>query len=423
MPALLRRLDPAFVLPAAAAVLLPLGVLGPRMINVAASIAAILAVPWLAMARPTPGSASHLSGLAAAWRRPAVVIAALLIAWGAASALWSANPRQSVEIALVLAAIFGGGFVLLAAAARFDTPARDRTVRWFLAGGVTCLVLLAVDLSSAGMLRSVAAGHGFMTTLTFTHLNRLSSMAALLGWVAVAAVWTRHGPAWAALPAVASLAVIIVLEPTTPAVAWLAGALFFALGWRSARAAALVLLAIIVLRALAVPLFDQIAPAIKDFVIAEGLQHPLQSLGHRLEIWSFAAEMLRERPLTGWGLDASRSIPGGRELVVIFDNITNRFSEAMPLHPHSMTAEFWLELGVPGVVLGVAFVARNLLAVPAAFAGRPAHAGALAMAATALVMAESSYGIWQDWWLCTLWLGGAILFAACGPRPTGGTPP
>jgi O-antigen ligase len=32
---------------------------------------------------------------------------------------------------------------------------------------------------------------------------------------------------------------------------------------------------------------------------------------HRLEIWSFVAEHIKERPIAGWSLDAARRLPGG----------------------------------------------------------------------------------------------------------------
>ena len=65
------------------------------------------------------------------------------------------------------------------------------------------------------------------------------------------------------------------------------------------------------------------------------------SAGHRLLIWSFTGDRIAERPLTGWGLDASRAIPGGRDPI--------RPGEAwMPLHPHNAALQLWLELGAPG---------------------------------------------------------------------------
>ena len=63
------------------------------------------------------------------------------------------------------------------------------------------------------------------------------------------------------------------------------------------------------------------------------------SAGHRLWIWSFAGDRIAERPLTGWGLDASRSIPGGKDPI--------RPGETwLPLHPHNASLQLWLELGI-----------------------------------------------------------------------------
>ena len=68
------------------------------------------------------------------------------------------------------------------------------------------------------------------------------------------------------------------------------------------------------------------------------------SAGHRLLIWSFVGERIAERPLLGWGLDASRAIPGGKE--EIRPGLTR-----LPLHPHNAALQVWLELGMPGALL------------------------------------------------------------------------
>ena len=68
------------------------------------------------------------------------------------------------------------------------------------------------------------------------------------------------------------------------------------------------------------------------------------SVGHRLLIWDFAGKRIAERPLLGWGLDASRAIPGGKELI-------RPDQKRLPLHPHDAALQVWLELGLPGAVL------------------------------------------------------------------------
>jgi exopolysaccharide production protein ExoQ len=73
------------------------------------------------------------------------------------------------------------------------------------------------------------------------------------------------------------------------------------------------------------------------------------------------------------------------------------------LHPHNAPLQLWLELGVPGAALfafGVALVWRAL-----AHAGWPplffaAAGGSLTIA---FVGCFATYGIWQEWWLGTLW--------------------
>ncbi len=57
---------------------------------------------------------------------------------------------------------------------------------------------------------------------------------------------------------------------------------------------------------------------------------------HRLLIWRFTADRIAERPALGWGMDASRALPGGKtDLAQLFpDAGLLPGSEALPLHPH-----------------------------------------------------------------------------------------
>ncbi len=127
-----------------------------------------------------------------------------------------------------------------------------------------------------------------------------------------------------------------------------------------------------------------------------------RSIRHRLQIWAFVAERAQEHPYLGWGLDASRRIPGGNEL-------TSLGAEKLPLHPHNGILQVWLELGVPGVVLlalivGYATVAR--------LGGRnPPHVFAVRAATIlpTLTIAGLAFGIWQNWWFSAIWLTVALV--------------
>jgi len=113
------------------------------------------------------------------------------------------------------------------------------------------------------------------------------------------------------------------------------------------------------------------------------------SIYHRAAIWQFVAERIEEKPLLGWGLHASRSMPGAKELVA-------RGAEILPLHPHNGPLQLWLELGAIGAVLGAALLA---------WLARNAASAAQAAALTAmLVVGSVSFGLWQGWWMAAIWL-------------------
>jgi O-antigen ligase len=130
------------------------------------------------------------------------------------------------------------------------------------------------------------------------------------------------------------------------------------------------------------------------------------SAGHRLFIWSFVGDRIVERPLTGWGLDSSRSIPGGQDLI--------RPGETwLPLHPHNTPLQLWLELGAEGAVLFALVVALAWHALASAPWSRAFGAAAGASLAIALIACVTTYGIWQEWWLGSLWflLFGVLVMA------------
>src|SRR3546814_3641058 len=71
---------------------------------------------------------------------------------------------------------------------------------------------------------------------------------------------------------------------------------------------------------------------------------------HRIEIWRFAAEKAAERPLTGWGFDATRVLGRIAESEVFS-------GRTLALHPHNLSLQVWLELGGVGalLVVGIGF--------------------------------------------------------------------
>ncbi len=155
------------------------------------------------------------------------------------------------------------------------------------------------------------------------------------------------------------------------------------------------------------------------------------SAAERILIWRFVDRNIHARPILGWGLDASRRMPGGNEKVWVttcdappdapFPSIN---SEVLPLHPHNAVLQIWLELGGAGVLATLFGLVASLGRFYRAHRGRSA-AALTAMAAAALPVALISFGIWQEWWVSVLLLNAALgvalarLPSTCRPKSIG----
>jgi O-antigen ligase len=102
----------------------------------------------------------------------------------------------------------------------------------------------------------------------------------------------------------------------------------------------------------------------------------------RLDIWRLAEQLIEQKPFTGWGLDAARTIQG------------------IPLHPHNAALQIWLELGLPGATIAAMLFTWFFYGIGELQAEDAEMAGAAAGAVAAyLVIGALSFGVWQEWWL------------------------
>jgi len=139
----------------------------------------------------------------------------------------------------------------------------------------------------------------------------------------------------------------------------------------------------------------------------------LQSIVHRTFIWDFTIARIKERPIMGWGLDASRRMPGGDEEVKVsgFNKAgvpgaarTEMTGQVMPLHPHNGALQIWLELGGLGAAVTAGLIALAAEALKKMRLSRAAAAASAGSFAAGFMVMLVSYGIWQGWWLAALFL-------------------
>jgi O-antigen ligase len=325
-------------------------------------------------------------------------LALALFGWGAVSATWALDPGRGLFTAIQL-----GAYVALGAAAcravAADTEVGKRQMLVLAAIGLALGLLAAgLDSASGNALRLAVRGLSARPGIEIGLKPAASALALLLPLAAL----VPGLPAWQRVVALLAGGGIIIALPGEAAklavlAAGLAGLFYQIMPRLLPRLMGPVLaLLILVMPAL-------LWPGLKQGIPAAELPF---SAAHRLLIWDFALDRIRDRPLLGWGMEASRSMPGAAEpaseaTLARFGLVESPghalFAQAprLPLHPHNGALQIWLELGALGALLtaGLAF------ALGRAAARSPSPGVATAMLASAAVTGLLSFGVWQEWWV------------------------
>ncbi len=379
---------------------------------------ALLAAPFVAVLQSKamaplaliPMAITLLIGWREGWR-PSLAIGAvlmfglILVAWAAITSLWAPDSGRGAMLALTLAAM------MLLAHGAASAAQGARLMPWIGFGLVLGLAAAFADWQSGNALRAAVRGLKEVPEALMFGLKPAASLMALLLPMGFALPWPWF--ARAALLLVGA-GVLICLPGETARLATIAGLAAALLSLAAPRLVPRLIGAMLGLAILVMPLLVGFIPKMPTANL------PLSAV-HRLVIWDFTAARIAEKPLTGWGLEASRAMPGGRAQpdAATLDrlNITNPAQraflanphvEVMPLHPHNGALQIWLELGGIGALLGAVLMlalgfAASRSAVPAVGAG---------MLASAAVTGMLSFGLWQAWWVASLLLAMVALHLA-----------
>ena len=379
---------------------------------------ALLAAPFVAVLQSKamaplaliPMAITLLLGWREGWR-PSLPIGAvlmfgqILVAWAAITSLWAPDSGRAAMLALTLAAM------MLLAHGAASAAQGARLMLWIGFGLVFGLAAAFADWQSGNALRAAVRGLKEVPEALMFGLKPAASLMALLLPMGFALPWP-----WLARAALllVGAGVLISLPGETARLATIAGLAAALLSLAAPRLVPRLIGAILGLAILVMPLLVGLIPKMPTANL------PLSAV-HRLVIWDFTVARIAEKPLTGWGLEASRAMPGGRAQpdTATLDrlNITNPAQraflanphvEVMPLHPHNGALQLWLELGGIGALLGAVLMlalgfAASRSAVPAVGAG---------MLASAAVTGMLSFGLWQAWWVASLLLAMVALHLA-----------
>ncbi len=399
-PASRWRLDGGAALAAAALAMPPLAMFAPLAW---APVLAVLALALLALA-----SRRVLAGIGGLL--PLAVLVAALALWATASASWSILPEHSLFEGLRFLVVGAAGLIVMGAALELPPPAGRRIAQFAVAGIALAVLLLLIE--RFGNFAIVRLFHDLPPDYPFelSRYDRGVTTLVLMLWPALAAVRRAWQGAvlvlgvFAATWLMSSLASLLALG---------AGVAAFAFACRFPRLVAGTLIAALLAAAIVVP---AVLPSDQSVVAFQHRAPWFKPSGiHRLLIWRFTADRIAERPLLGWGMDASREMPGGQlDFSVILPGIgLSTGNVAMPLHPHNAALQWRVELGLPGTALCLAILGWSLWRV--GFTARllpERRAAALGFAAAALVIGLVSFGAWQAWWLSCLWTTAAFCAGA-----------
>lgn len=372
----------------AAAVAVPLfAVLAPKLLYIPLAIGAG-AILLRYMTGPPP--------LRGAWWG-LIVWSIVFIGWLFASALWSIEAGASLFQA---GAVFGYtaiGLLVLRQCAALDDGARR-------IGGISIAAGLVVYAAVAGFVLA-RSGDG-------RALASATALAAIVAWPCAMWLWTTRRHMLAAMALAVPALLSLSLGHASVFAALAAGGVICVAAslWRRATAwgVAVVLPATVLLAPFAASRVDA-GPWLKS--VPEAIEF---SLYHRVKIWRFTAERIAERPVAGWGLDASRRIPGGDRTVDVNADIGYAWPKygtralTLPLHPHNAALQIWLELGAIGAAIVAALLAAIPLLLLRARWSAPEHMAALATITTTFVVAMLSFGLWQSRWFPVMWFAAAV---------------
>lgn len=349
-------------------------------------LAGVLAAPWRRLLR-------------AAMRHWMVVVSiALFVGWMGIAASWSPS-SSAVEQAVKLGALAITALLLIAGAG--GAHERDRALiraACMAAVALTALMLLveafadmpinrldeAANVDPVKLMRNPAKGASFLVLMLWP------AMGALIG----GAPWERG--AWKILFALSAVCAL-QFGMEANALALGVGLVAFLIALSAPRFALIAL-------GLGLAGWLIAAPFVTPVIMAqEALVARLpDSWAIRAEMWTFVSERIREALVMGHGMDAARTIEGQSEVRGIVFNLVS-------LHPHSASLQIWYELGAVGAGLGaLALIVGGFAAAAGLAKQREAAAAVAGVMASAGVIANVSFGAWQEWWL-----SGIVIAAAC----------
>jgi len=337
--------------------------------------------------------------------RPLLAIAILFVALCWASSVWSIAPQHTIHGALQITLIFAGCLLLLGGNRYLRRNAHTILYATVIAAGIGAALALFDFRTDFPIMRHFLPANAFWVAVG-AKMDRGLSYLIFLVWPLFAYAWQFRRRAWACGLAALVAALIASSYGITAQLSLATGLVAFAIAIVAPRLVAVGLAAVTCIAAALTPILAldfgarllPLAARIKNTAV------------HRLEIWDYMSRRALERPLTGWGWWTAHMLPIRPEELARYQYVTANGSP----HPHGNWVQLWVETGIGGVALGLAFVL--LILWRAWRLPRPYRPFALACCASVFTIALASFDLATDSWWAALAATG-LLFTIL-PAPT-----
>ena len=332
------------------------------------------------------------------------------------SSLWSVAPYESAKGSLSLALILAGS-CLIYYFARNLAPSDQKFVEGgLIAGGILGFSIIGIEIASDGYLTRLAlalSGKVVRSSLAVEVSMRPGmSVAALFIWPWIMQLY-RSLPRFAATGIGGAAVGILLLSGANAAVVAIIfgfGVSILAFFLRQKIAVAFIFFMIVGIGIM--PLVPTWIP--DPLVSGKNIPKLPNSAIHRIAIWQVTSKHIAERPFFGHGFNSARALYGSNTKIYnnFFPDTPERswsnLSEPIPLHPHNMALQIWLELGLFGAMLFAVILAVIANTCAKKLNDPYDRAAVFGLFSSSLVIAGISFGAWQGWWLSALVLIGGL---------------
>jgi len=331
--------------------------------------------------------------------RAFVLAIASILLIAATSVLWSVAPDETLRRLPRAGLLFLWGILALAAVNQATPVIAGWAMTLTTAAFTIALVVIAIEINfDYTLYRNLISVLNQTAKPSYVNpniINQPALLVALYLWPVSLALWLRDLRIFSIALIVLALVVFLPSSSQSVGLALVSGILAACLAAAFPRLMRVCWSLAIIGLMVGLPVIPQFLQKMfrgnEDAIAISGL--------HRLEIWNFAMGKILERPVSGYGLEASRTLADG------ITSTTLPGTALMSLHPHNGFLQIWLELGLAGyVVLGLLclWIVHKISLLKGA--GMVFSTG---LFISGLSLFSTAFGMWQSWVI-------AVEFSAAG---------